>query len=103
MAERVSYTPEEAKAMGYDPDVVDFFKQNDPDLLEFMWENGSAHYQSILKNEIDSAILIKGALLQVRFEGRIGNVGLSSLLMAEFRLTHPQNSASQEEGKPDHT
>lgn len=103
MKEGATYTSEEAKAMGYDPDVVDFFKQQDPDLLEFMWGNGSAHYKSILKNEIDNANLIKYALLQFRFEGRIGNTGLSSLLMAEFRLTHPQNPASHEEGKPGHT
>ncbi len=99
MKEGVSYTPEEATAMGYDPAVVDFFKQNDPDLLEFMLGNGSAHYQSILKNEIENADLIRTALLQVRFEGRIGNTGLSSLLMAEFRLTHSQNPAIHEEEK----
>ena len=97
MTEGVSYTPEEAEAMGYDPSVVDFFKQNDPDLLEFMWGNGSAHYQSILKNEIDNANLIRTALLQSSLEGRIGNTGLSSLLMAEYRLTHPQAPANSEE------
>jgi hypothetical protein len=68
-----------------------------------MWGNGSAHYQSILKNEIENAGLIRTAILQVRFEGRIGNTGLSSLLMAEFRLTHPQIPESQEEGKSDHS
>lgn len=91
MVEQKSFTPEEAKAMGYNPEVVSFFKEKDPDLLEFMWGNGSAHYQSILKNEIANSYLIPTANMQIKFEGRVGNVAASSLLMAEYRLTHPQN------------
>lgn len=97
MKEGSTYTSEEAKAMGYDPDVVDFFKQNDPDLLEFMWGNGSYHYTSILKNEIPNSHLIPTVNAQIQFEGRVGNVAASSLLMAEYRLTHPQIPVSSEE------
>ena len=93
MVEQKSFTPEAAKAMGYNPEVVSFFKEKDPDLLEFMWGNGSAHYQSILKNEIDNAHIMGPAMMQITLERRVGNVAASSLLMAEYRLTHPQNPA----------
>jgi hypothetical protein len=96
MKEGDVYTPEEVKAMGYDPDVVDFFKQNNPVLLGFMWGNDSAPYNSILKNEIPSNYLIPTARLQITLEQRIGNGAASCLLMAEYRLNHPQTLVSSE-------
>lgn len=90
MKDRPQYTPEEADEMGYNLDVVNFFKERAPELLEFMWGNGSAHYTSILKNEINNEDLIRTANLQLALQGRVGNTGASSLVMAEFRLTHPK-------------
>lgn len=90
MKDNPSYTPEEAAEMGYNPDVINFFKERAPDLLEYMWGNDSSHYTSILKNEIDIEDLIRTAQTQLTFKGPIGYRRLSSLVMAEFRLTHPQ-------------
>ena len=90
MVDRPKFTPEEAQSMGYDPEVVEFFKKEDPDLLDFMWGNGSAHYTAILKNEIPNSDLIRTAEIQIALENRIGNVAASSIRMAEFRLTHTQ-------------
>lgn len=90
MTEPFGYTPEQIAEMGYDAGVVDFFMRVDPDLLAFMWGSGSAHYDAILKNTIEDDRLIPTARLQMQLQGRVGNTAASSLLMAEYRISHPQ-------------
>lgn len=48
------FTREEAKKMGYDWNVVQFFLKENQDLLGFIWGNLSPLYQSILKNTISN-------------------------------------------------
>ncbi len=98
MTEPFGYTPEQIAEMGYDAGVVDFFMQVSPDLLAFMWGNGSAHYDAILKNTIEDDRLIPTAGLQMQLEGRVGNTAASSLLMAAYRLSHPQTPPDVTEG-----
>ena len=86
MEESFSFAPEDAKMMGYDPEVVKFLKNENPKLLEFMWGVWSDHYDSILKNTITNTELIDSIEQQIILFRRFGNVAESSILLLKFRL-----------------
>lgn len=94
--ERIAVTPENIAQMGYNPDVVAYFDAMDPDLLKFMWGNGSALYESILKDTADNERLISAAETQIKFQGRFGNTAASCELMLQYRL---DQARKQEESK----
>lgn len=87
------FSKEEAEKRGYDWGVVEFFMDAEPDLLDFMWDNSSHHYQGILKNLSPDEHLQESAYLQIALQGRVGNTSKASLLLAFYRLHHPKDSA----------
>lgn len=48
----VDFSKEEAEEKGYEWNIVEFLKKEDPDLLFYIWDNLSPLYISILKNTI---------------------------------------------------
>ena len=50
---------EESDKLGYDRNVVSFFRSQDADLLRRMWNTNSEIFETILKNSIDSLDLIE--------------------------------------------
>lgn len=65
------FSQKEAQRLGYDFAVVQYFLQNDPDTLAFIWGSTSPLYRSILTNSISNQDLSANVM---------GNIGMDILL-----------------------
>lgn len=85
MSEKGQFSAEEAEKLGYNPEIVEYFKKVAPGLLEFMWGNGSAHYEAILKNEMGNEELNEKYQRQLSVKP-FGNVFESTKHLRAFRI-----------------
>jgi hypothetical protein len=80
----------EAKDFGYDPELVNFFLNNYPDLLEKIWNQNSDIFDKVLANRFsDNEIANQIELLsQPDEDGKIFKMGTLRLVFEALRTYH---------------